>query len=252
MPEGALEDPAEVGVLPVMVSDVVQAMCDDEYNTVCVVSGRNKETMKAEFDHIENVYIAAENGYYYGRNDFEKPIEFEKLIGVEDWGWKGVAHTIMKSYKERTDGSFITEDETRIRWYFRDVEADFAKKEANELIAHLRAMLENFQVDIVKHKDSVEVKPTGLDKGAFVKRLFEIVEAKKGKVDFVLCIGDNDTDEFMFKEVKKHADPQGTFCITVGMKVSLAEYYFNDQNEVSTLLSEIVITAIEVKVALTA
>ena len=247
-PEEGIEDSTEITEPTGAILEILQTMCNDERNAVCVISGRNKDQMEKEFGHIKNLYIAAENGYYYGWNDMKKPLEFKRLIDVADWRWKSVVNNIIKSYKERTDGSLIEDEETRVRWYFKDVEAEFARKEANELVAHLKTMLGNLQLEIMHHKDYVEIKPIGIDKGSFAKKLLHFIEGTKGTVDLILCIGDNETDERAFKEVKRYAKArrQREFCITVGQKVSLADYYLNDQSEVTTLLSEILMTTIKV------
>jgi len=238
-------------VLSDEISDILQNMCADTSNTVCIISGRGREKMQQQFGHIQNIYIAAENGFYYGWNKGEYDLEFYKLMNITDWGWKAAVYDIIKSYQERTDGSIISTKDASIRWFFRDVDTDFAIKEANELVAHLYTMLENLPIEIAQEKDYVEVRPAGLDKGVFAKKLLRRVEQLKGKPDFIMCIGDNKTDECMFKVVKEYATANGIedveFCITVGQKVSQADYYLNDHNEVVSILPEIILSSIEVR-----
>eukprot|EP00826_Nyctotherus_ovalis_P042237 TRINITY_DN4321_c0_g1_i14.p1 TRINITY_DN4321_c0_g1~~TRINITY_DN4321_c0_g1_i14.p1 ORF type:complete len:250 (-),score=67.40 TRINITY_DN4321_c0_g1_i14:189-938(-) len=241
----------EVSALPDSISDILQNMCADSSNTVCIISGRERDKMKQQFGHIKNIYIAAENGFYYGWNKGDHDLEFYRLMNITDWGWKAAVYDIIKSYQERTDGSVIVSKDTNIRWFFRDVDTDFAMKEANELVAHLDTMLENLPIEIAQEKDYVEVRPAGLDKGTFTRKLLRRVEQLKGRIDFILCIGDNQTDECMFKAVKEYAAASGIedveFCITVGQKLSHADYYLNDYNEVVSTLPEIILASIEVR-----
>ncbi len=186
------------------VANILADMCADPCNTVCVISGRERQQMREKFGHIPNLWLAAENGYYYAWNVPTQPLEFAKLTEVKDWGWKATVLDIIKSYKERTDGSFVVEKDCSVRWFFRDVDTDFGIKESNELVAHLHTILEFVPLDIIHGKDYVEVRPKGVDKGAFAKQLLQNIERKKGEIDFIFCMGDSQTDEDMFRTIKEH------------------------------------------------
>ena len=145
--------------------------------------------------------MAAESGYYYMWAS-ESLLEFNKLIDIKDWGWKATVLDIVKSYNERMDGSFIVNKDSCIRWFYRDVDTDFGVKASNELVAHLHAILKHLPLDIIHGKSYIEVKPKGLGKGTFAKQLLNHVWQKKGAIDFILCVGDSDTDEEMYAKIK--------------------------------------------------
>jgi len=232
------------------VQFLLKNICSDPSNTVAIVSQRDTAHMSAKFSDIENLWIAAENGYFYGYNGPGQLMEFNKLVEIKDWGWKATVQEIVNSYQERTDGSFVTIKDSDVRWFFRDVDTDFGIKESNELVAHLHTILENLPLEIIHGKDYVQVRPAGVDKGAFCKQLMQSTIRRKGPIDFVLCFGDSEADESMYKNLKECAKTpilqQNTFCITVGQKDSLADYYVNDYSEVVTTLAEIVRPVIEV------
>ena len=48
-------------------------------------------------------------------------------------------------------------------------------------------------------KGYVEVRPKGVNKGAIVDHIISQLYTHSGGVDFVLCIGDDSADEFMFQ-----------------------------------------------------
>lgn len=60
--------------------------------------------------------------------------------------------------------------------------------------------------------------------------------------DFVLCIGDDRSDEDMFEQIvdcmrRSMVDPQTSmYACTVGQKPSKAIYYLDDTNEVLNML----------------
>ena len=206
--------------------------------------------MERKYGHIRNIYIAAENGYYYACNNKDQECVFNRFMNVKDWGWKeAVVLDIIKSYKERIYGSFIEIKDSSIRWFYKGVDTDFGIKESNELVADLENLLKNLPLEIVHEKDYVEVRLIGADKETFTKQFLEAYEKNRGMPDFILCIGDSRGDEGIFKVAKEYAKKdllKNVFCITVGEKMSLADYYVSDSSEVAANLAEIVRSSIEV------
>lgn len=80
--------------------------------------------------------------------------------------------------------------------------------QARELLDHLEGVLSNEPVEVVQGNSIVEVKPQGVSKGAVVDRLLVELAKRKdesgatGSPDFVLCIGDDRSDEDMFTAVE--------------------------------------------------
>jgi len=201
--------------------------------------------MKLKFGGINNLIIAAESGYYYGWNKHGKDLVYHKLKELGDWGWHESVLEIMKSYQERADGSLVTVKDASVRWYYKDVDADFALKESNELVAHLQTIFEYLPLDIIHEKDYVEVKPIGVDKGGYTKELLKFVYQRKGIPDFILCIGESENDEQMFKEINKfakvHSIENKVYCITLEQRMSEAKYYLNNYTEVISTLEDIIL-----------
>eukprot|EP00830_Metopus_es_P006955 TRINITY_DN1658_c0_g2_i1.p1 TRINITY_DN1658_c0_g2~~TRINITY_DN1658_c0_g2_i1.p1 ORF type:complete len:988 (+),score=161.66 TRINITY_DN1658_c0_g2_i1:67-3030(+) len=248
-PHKGCEILSDKSALPEETMNILTELCADKMNTVCVVSGRNREKMKARFSKIKHLGIVSENGFYFAWNDQKGEIVFDKLMEVNDWGWRATVVSIMTSYQERTDGSRVSKKDSSLIWHYRDVDADFGIKEANELVAHLHTILEYLPLDIIHEKDYVEVRPKGVNKGTYVKKLLNDIERTKGKIDYLICIGDNNSDEEMFRVIKERRKTPGldknTYCITVGQKASLADYYVNDYSEVVSSLIEIVLPSVE-------
>lgn len=72
-------------------------------------------------------------------------------------------------------------------------------------------------------------------------KILEKMYEKNGPIDFILAIGDDSSDEEMFRVVNllkkqnSHLLASGrynTFSCTLGIKPSLAQYYLLDANEV--------------------
>jgi trehalose 6-phosphate synthase/phosphatase len=82
----------------------------------------------------------------------------------------------------------------------------------------------------------------GISKGIVVRELMEKMESISKRPDFVLCIGDDGSDEDMFEAVSNWKNdpmiPENTevFACTVGNKPSIAKYYLDDTDEVLKML----------------
>jgi trehalose 6-phosphate synthase/phosphatase len=81
-----------------------------------------------------------------------------------------------------------------------------------------------------------------VSKGLVARRLLATMEEKGESPDFILCIGDDRSDEDMF-EVITTAATRGTlapdaeiFACTVGRKPSKAKYYLDDTAEIVRLM----------------
>ena len=69
--------------------------------------------------------------------------------------------------------------------------------QAKELLDHLEGVLSNEPVEVVAGAAIIEVKPQGVSKGNIVERILTDL-SRRGPPDFVLCIGDDRSDEDMF------------------------------------------------------
>jgi trehalose 6-phosphate synthase/phosphatase len=76
----------------------------------------------------------------------------------------------------------------------------------------------------------VEIRLAGYDKGFAATKFL-----KETRFDFLLAIGDDKTDEDLFRVL-----PPDAFTLKVGLVPSLAKYNLKNQPDVSALLSEFV------------
>jgi len=239
----------QLGELSEPVSNVLSELCSDTKNSVCVISGRDYQHMQMKFGNIKNLCIAAEQGYFYTWATPGKPMEFQKLMNVKDWGWKETVLEIFNSYTEKVDGSFIVDRVSSVRWFYKDVDTDFGIQESNELVAHLHTILKNLPLDIIHGERNIEVKPKGISKAIFAQHFIKEVLAKNSDIDFILCIGDSLADEEMFGVMqdfpKSCALEKNTYCITVGQKMSVADYFVNDSQDVINILMELMTPPLE-------
>lgn len=85
----------------------------------------------------------------------------------------------------------------------------------------------------------------GVSKGVVAEKIFTSMTEKGEQADFVLCIGDDRSDEDMFEligtAVSRNILSYNTevFGCTVGQKPSKAKYYLDDSSEVVAMLESL-------------
>ena len=87
----------------------------------------------------------------------------------------------------------------------------------------------------------------GINKGYFLSHILK-KQIKKGRIpDFIMCIGDDNSDEKMFdylnkkKEIiQKYSKNVILYSITVGKKPSKAKYYVNNTKTVKEIINAFV------------
>ena len=112
-----------------------------------------------------------------------------------------MAMNIIDQYVKRTPGAEMHVKENSIVFQYQKADSDFGNIQAKELVPHLESLL-SFAADdcqITSGIGYVEVSPRGVNKGNTLRDIIEKVSKNRGLVDFVLAIGDDNSDEEMFK-----------------------------------------------------
>ncbi|KDP31124.1 hypothetical protein JCGZ_11500 [Jatropha curcas] len=221
------------------VISVLNNLCSDPKNTVFIVSGRGKDSLSEWFLQCENLGIAAEHGYFMR---WSRMFNWETVSLAMDFDWKKIAEPVIKLYTEATDGSYIETKESALVWHHQDADPDFGSCQAKELLDHLENVLANEPVVVKRGQHIVEVKPQGVTKGFVAEKVLSAMISNGKAPDFVMCIGDDRSDEDMFERISSTASSLSfpsapeIFACTVGQKPSKARYYLDDTVDVLALL----------------
>lgn len=84
-----------------------------------------------------------------------------------------------------------------------------------------------------------------MTKGLVAEKIFTSMAESGNQADFVLCIGDDRSDEDMFEVIGNAISRNilsantSVFACTVGQKPSKAKYYLDDTNEVIIMLESL-------------
>jgi len=195
-----------------------------ENTTLFLISGRDKETFTKWFlDKKYNMIV--EHGVWISQAG--KP--FKLLEKVKD-DWIEKVKPVLESFVDRTPGSFIEAKNYSLAWHFRNTDPDFGEKRATELNTVLTGLIGNDDISVLNGNKVLEVKSSNVNKGrASVRMLGE------QDYDFILAIGDDWTDEFMFQEL-----PQSAVTIKVGLKKTQAKYHVEGIKKVRAFLNQLI------------
>uniref|UniRef100_A0A7N0U5I1 alpha,alpha-trehalose-phosphate synthase (UDP-forming) n=1 Tax=Kalanchoe fedtschenkoi TaxID=63787 RepID=A0A7N0U5I1_KALFE len=222
---------------------ILNSLCTDPKNAVFLVSGKDKRTLAEWFSSCEKLGIAAEQGYFIRPS---KDADWKTCVTVTDFDWKQIAEPVMQLYTETTDGSAIETKESALVWNYQYADPDFGSCQAKELLDHLESVLSNEPVSVKSGQHIVEVKPQGVNKGLVADHLLNTMKDHGMLPDFVLCIGDDRSDEDMFEVIMSSVGGPSlspvaeVFACTVGRKPSKAKYYLEDTSEILRMLQALV------------
>lgn len=203
--------------------ELLDKLSECKNNRVVLVSGRDRETFDRWFGN-RNYTLIAEHGAWLkepGKGWKErKPVHSE---------WKEIILPVLELYVDRTPGSLIEEKTYSLVWHYRKAEIELGTLRALELVHDISTLISNQDLEIMEGKKVVEVKVSGINKGNTSAEFLHT-----HPTDFILAIGDDWTDEFLFKEL-----PDSAHTIKVGTENSVAKYYLNNHIEVRNFLNEI-------------
>ncbi|KAJ1441867.1 Trehalose-phosphatase [Sesbania bispinosa] len=224
------------------VISILKTLCADSRNVVFIVSGRGRDSLSEWFIPCKKLGIAAEHGYFMRWSQSE---EWEICGKCSEFGWMQIAEPVMRLYTEATDGSSIERKESALVWQYRDADLGFGSAQAKEMLDHLESVLANEPVAAKSGQFIVEVKPQDVSKGLVAEKIFSSMAENGNQADFVLCVGDDRSDEDMFEIVSSAISRNilstnaSVFACTVGQKPSKAKYYLDDTTEVTSMLESL-------------
>jgi trehalose 6-phosphate synthase/phosphatase len=177
---------------------------------VFIISGRTRKDMDQWFSRYA-FNLVAEHGYYYKHYNASEWIEIDSRA---DLSWKNQIIDIFQLYTGMTPGSFIEEKTSSVVWHYRNSDPEFGSWKARQLVAELYEMLSNLPVEIHHGKKIVEVGSIHINKGRMLEHFMMM-----NKYDTVICAGDDETDESMFRV---HAE--NIISIKIGQEDTAAKF----------------------------
>ena len=191
-------------------------------NQVFLISGRSSQWLERYFGALP-VHLIAEHGARVRRRSAVWQTEVQTHSE-----WKSQVHAVMEMFERRCPLTFIEEKEFSIVWHYRNADPEQGKLRALELTNELRHFLSDRNLEVMNGNKIVEVRNRGIDKGTAIKKILS-GEAH----DFVFAVGDDKTDEDMFKTL---VGKENCFTVKVGPNASYAQYNLMKPQMVISLL----------------
>ena len=182
---------------------------EDSKNELVISSGREPDVVKTWFENVP-AGLVAEHGAWL-KEKGSQWYETEPPKGE----WQETIKPVLQLFTDRTPGSLLEEKSHSLVWHYRTADPDLASLR----VVELREALLNL----------IEVKSAGVDKGSAALRWYS-----RDRWDFILAVGDDDTDEPLFEVL-----PPNAYSIRVGMGVSKARYNVPKVQSVLDLLGEL-------------
>lgn len=214
-------DPQAAKPTPELLA-VLDALAKDARNEIAIISGRDKTVLSKWFAGLDLVLVA-EHGVWTRR-----PGQDWQLAKPLDNAWKSTILPVLQTYADRLPGTFVEEKEYSAVWHYRAADPESGSSLAKELVDDLVSFTANINVQVLQGSKVVEVKCAGINKGDAAAPLLS------DETDFILAVGDDWTDEDLFKAL-----PATAYTIRVGIRHSHARFNAHSHTEVLELLNEL-------------
>jgi len=191
---------------------------------VVLITGRDRETFDQWFGDSEHTLIT-EHGAW-----LKEPENDWELLEPLSNDWFSSIEPVLESFTDRTSGSLIESKRYSLAWHYRNVDPVLGNKRAQDLKATLQQLIANHNLEILEGDKVIEIKTSGVNKGKSANKML-----LNNNYDFILAMGDDWTDEYMFKEL-----PKNTHSIKVGSKPTVAKHFINGTDEVEDVLDKLI------------
>lgn len=213
---------------PKQLLSLLSRLAADPSNTVVVVSGRSANDLDERFNGMA-LNLVAEHG------------AMTKLAGQENWRtlaraesrWKRQILPVLRKYASLTPLARVEEKPHSLVWHYRQSPPYYAQKNVVILKRVLKPILKTFGLALFQGNKILEIKDPTINKGAAVKKWLGRDQT------FILCIGDDYTDEDMFTAL-----PTSSYTVKVRAGRTAARYRVANDTAVRELLKALTNKAI--------
>ncbi len=217
-----VEDPKQARPDPELM-ELLRALGASAGNELAIVSGRPRRDLEEWFGQLP-VALIAEHGVWLRSRGSDW-----RMLRVITTEWKERVRPILQVYVDRLPGAMLEEKEFSLAWHYRRADPDQASRRARELLDALAGFTRTIDVQVLEGNKVLEVRNTGVSKGTAATEWLGGLSA-----EFVLAIGDDWTDEDLFRAL-----PETAYSVRVGLAQTAARYYLSSHTAVRRLLREL-------------
>jgi len=191
-------------------------------NTLIIISGRERGTLDKWLTNKKWLLIA-EHGAVVRLDGVWATTQ------ILDQEINGPVLEVVEAYSDRVPGSLIERKEFSLAWHYRNSDPESSFQLASELFDTLITLTANSRLQVLKGNKVIEVRPINVNKGIIAK----VVDL--GEFDFILAMGDDTTDEDMFRSLPEHA-----VSVRIGSQASSAKFNIVNQKKAIEFIQQLV------------
>ncbi|KAI9727349.1 MAG: threalose-6-phosphate phosphatase [Chrysothrix sp. TS-e1954] len=226
--------------------DALKLLAANPKNQVWIISGRDQTFLEKWMGSIHALGLSAEHGSFI-RHPMEQA--WENVTKETDMSWQEEVMQIFEDFTAATAGSNIERKKVAVTWHYRRADPEYGLFQAQECQNLLEATVtQKWDIEVIRGKANLEVRPVFVNKGRIVVRLLsEFIKPSShqhvAEPDFVFCVGDDHTDEDMFRSLKDSGLPgDNVFTCTVGAKTkpTQAKWHLLESSDVLSTIDLLV------------
>lgn len=216
----------------------LKKLAADTNNQIWIISGRDQAFLEEWLGDIKELGLSAEHGSFIRHPNDDHWVNLTSEINMD---WQKDVIEVFQFFTERTQGSFIEQKSVAITWHYRKADPDYGAFQAKECQTHLeQTIVQEYPVEVLSGKANLEVRPKNINKGEIVKNLVNKYPPSQ-RPEFILCAGDDKTDEDMFRMLRKCHDKvreEDIYSVTVGAssKMTTATWHLLEPADVISTL----------------
>jgi len=186
---------------------------------LCIISGRTREALEGWFGHLPITLVAEHGSWVKQHGEWA-----QGLFSFQEHKQK--LRPVLERYAERTPGAHIEEKNFALVWHYRNVPPALAYARNTSLKHELKSLLAGDEVSLFTGNKILEIKPRAIRKSNTVNEILD-----SDFPEFILCAGDDYTDEDMFEAL-----PDTAYSIKVGLRDTHARFQVASVDKLRELL----------------
>lgn len=205
---------------------ILRQLSADTKSQIVLISGRDNENLEAYWGDL-NIILAAEHGGFF---KIPNGLWMKQYSYTDTNNWILNATSALHALAFQYEGSFVELKSFSVAWHYRAIADKVTESDKRQIHAAIRALPNQNNFLIYDSEYTLELRTRGIDKGTSIARWLG-----NKRFDFIMAIGDSQTDEDLFKIFGEEV-----YTIKVGKQNNTAaNYYLPSQKEVLPFLQKL-------------
>jgi len=163
----------------------------------------------------------------------------------------------MEIFVRRTIHTYIEVYEHSLSWHYAQADPEFGYMQSKELEEYLIALLDKNEVDIVRgyHKENkyIQVRTKRISKAHFLENVLLTLRSVDVITDFILAVGDDESDESLFVKANRLEMPiiyhgkTAVFTTVIGKRKTEARVCVDNLSELMHILKRLARSSVKEK-----